>query len=72
VVAAIVAAAATAVGAAIVLAILDIYQTGHGRASLSRPWIDASFVHLSRADVVLLVAVLMSSLLAGAAVYRSR
>lgn len=52
------AAAASAFGAAVIaaiaLAVLDIYLTGHGRPSLMRPWIEwpAIGVHLSRAGLV--------------------
>jgi hypothetical protein len=47
-------AAAAAVLAAVVLAIADLYITGHGGASLARPWISwGDLVQLSRADVIL-------------------
>ena len=40
------------------LTIADLYQSGHGMPSLSRPWLDIDplGIHLSRADVVFLVA----------------
>ena len=45
----------SAVLAAIVLGILDLYLTGHGRPSVLRPWIDwpEAGVHLSRGDIVM-------------------
>jgi hypothetical protein len=48
---------AAAVIVAIVLAVTDMYLTGHGHPSLMRAWIDweAGGVHLSRGDVVILV-----------------
>jgi hypothetical protein len=44
--------------AALVLALLDLYQSGHGQAPLSRPWLDVETlgVHLSRADALFLTA----------------
>jgi hypothetical protein len=47
-----------AVLAALVLTVVDLYQAGHGQPLLSRPWMEVSDlgVHLSRADVVLLLA----------------
>jgi hypothetical protein len=40
---------------ALVLAIVDLYVTGHGNASLTRPWLEwGAIVQLSRADVILL------------------
>jgi len=39
---------------AVVLAIVDLYITGHGGPSLARPWISwGDHVLLSRADVIL-------------------
>jgi hypothetical protein len=43
-----------AVASAVALAIVDLYLAGHGRATLGRPWMDRAFVHVSRADAVLL------------------
>jgi hypothetical protein len=45
---------AAAIATAVVLAIANLYVAGHGRPALTRPWIDWAFVHLSRADAVLL------------------
>ena len=44
--------------AALVLTVVDLYQAGHGQPLLSRPWLEVSDlgVHLSRADVVFLLA----------------
>jgi H+/Cl- antiporter ClcA len=44
--------------AALVLTLLDLYQSGHGQQPLSRPWLDVAAlgVHLSRADVLFLTA----------------
>lgn len=53
-----------AVAGAIVLGIVDIYLAGHGRAILGRPWIDRTFVHLSRADVILIGVSSVAALLA--------
>lgn len=51
------AGAGAALMAAIGLAIADLYLAGHGHASLGRPWLEwaALGVHLSRADVALLL-----------------
>ena len=50
---------ATALIAAVVLAIVDIYITGHGGASLMRPWLSwHGAVELSRADALFLLAAL--------------
>ncbi|MDH4044227.1 MAG: hypothetical protein OEW06_07200 [Gemmatimonadota bacterium] len=48
----------TAFAAAIALAVLDLYLTGHGHPSIARAWIawPAVGVHLSRADVLVLLA----------------
>ena len=55
---------AAAVAAAIGLAILDIYLTGHGEPSLRRPWIDwGTVVALSRADVLMLAVAAAAGLL---------
>jgi hypothetical protein len=47
-----------AIVAAILLAVVDLYLSGHGLRTLGGPWLDwsAAGVHLSRADVLLLVA----------------
>jgi hypothetical protein len=47
------AALATAVG----LTVVDLYLTGHGHASIARPWLElpAFGVHLSRADAAMLL-----------------
>ena len=52
-----------AVLAAVVLAVLDLWVTGHGQPSLLRPWVDwpDAGVHLSRGDIVML----LTSCLAG-------
>ena len=44
--------------AAIVLAIADLYVTGHDGASLMRPWLQGA-VSMSRADVIFYLAVVM-------------
>lgn len=51
-----------AVVAAVALAVFDIYLTGHGSPSILRPWIDwsAAGVHLSRGDVVMLIAMALA------------
>lgn len=52
------AAAGAAVTAAVVLAVVDIYLTGHNLPALSRPWVEwpAVGVHMSRADAIVLGA----------------
>ena len=49
----------TAILVAIALAVVDLYLSGHGLRQLSSPWLDwpAAGVHLSRADVIVLIAV---------------
>lgn len=49
-------AVVSAFGFAIVLALVDLYRSGHGLPTLARPWIEAPAwgVHLSRADVIML------------------
>jgi hypothetical protein len=44
--------------AAIALTVVDLYLSGHGLRPLSAPWLEwpAAGVHLSRADVIFLVA----------------
>ena len=53
-----------AVLAAIVLAILDVYVTGHGHRSVLRPWIEwpAAGVHLSPGDIVMYLAACLAGL----------
>ena len=51
--------------AAVVLAVADLYVTGHGGPSLARPWLSWSpVVELSRADVVLWAVTLMAVVVA--------
>jgi hypothetical protein len=52
-----------AVLAALVLTVVDLYQAGHGQPLLSRPWLEVSDlgVHLSRADVVFLIAAVLGA-----------
>lgn len=63
------AAAAAGAGATLVaavgLAVADLYLTGHGHASLGRPWLEWAElgVHLSRADVALLLLAATGSVL---------
>jgi hypothetical protein len=52
-------ASAAAVISVIVLAILDIYLTGHSYASMGRPWVDWAIFDLSRADVIFLGVTLL-------------
>ncbi len=55
-----------AIAAAVVIAIADIYVTGHGGASLTKPWLTwGSVVDLSPADMLLWSA----TLIAGAAAF---
>ena len=58
------ASVGVAVLAAIVLAIFDVYVTGHGQLSVLRPWIDwpEAGVHLSRGDVVMYLAACLAGL----------
>jgi hypothetical protein len=51
---------------AVVLAVVDLYLGGHGLPLLGRPWLDldALGVHLSRADLMFLLAVLLGAALA--------
>ena len=53
-----------AVLAAVALAVLDLYLTGHGHLSVMRPWIDwpEAGVHLSRGDIVMYVAACLAGL----------
>jgi hypothetical protein len=55
---------AAAVLAAVVLAVLDLYLTGHGHLSVMRPWVDweEAGVHLSRGDIVMYVAACLAGL----------
>ena len=63
--AAIAAAFGAAVVSAVALAVLDIYLAGHGQAILGRAWIDRPFIHMSRADCILVLGSLASALTAG-------
>jgi hypothetical protein len=58
---------AAAVLLAVILAIVDIYLSGHGQPTLSRQWIELPDwgIFLSRADVVLLAGALIAALAAG-------
>ena len=49
----------TAVLVGIALAVVDLYLSGHGWPSARSPWInwDAGGVHMSLADVILLLAI---------------
>jgi len=53
-----------AVLAAVGIAVLDLYMTGHGHLSVLRPWIDwpEAGVHLSRGDIVMYVAACLAGL----------
>ena len=53
-----------AVLAAVGIAVLDMYLTGHGRLSVMRPWIDwpEAGVHLSRGDIVKYLAACLAGL----------
>ena len=48
---------------AVVLAVVDLYLGGHGLPLLGRPWLDldALGVHLSLADVVVLIVALLAA-----------
>lgn len=52
---------------AIALAITDIYLSGHGHPTLSRPWLEIPEwgIFLSRADVILLAGSGIAALAAG-------
>jgi hypothetical protein len=52
----------TAILAAIALAVVDLYLSGHGLRPLTTPWVEwpAGGIYLSRADVILLGAVLVA------------
>ena len=66
----IVAGFGVAVACAVVLAVVDTYLAGHGRATLGRPWIDDSFVQMSRSDCILCFVSLAAALTAGWATWR--
>jgi hypothetical protein len=57
------AAFGAAVLVAIALTVVDLYLAGHGKPLLGRPWIDLDDVgvHLSRADVVFLLAAVLAA-----------
>jgi len=52
-----------AVLVAIALAVVDLQLAGHGQPLLGRPWLDLDNVgiHLSRADVLFLVAAVLAA-----------
>jgi hypothetical protein len=52
-----------AVLVALGLTIVDLYQAGHGMPPIGRPWLDVEQlgVHLSRADIVFLVAAVLGA-----------
>lgn len=56
----------TALVVAVALGVYDLYLTGHSLPSLMRPWIEmpGSGISMSRADVVLWVAVLAAGTVA--------
>ncbi len=56
----------TAVLVAITLAIIDLYLSGHGLRPLNASWLEwpAAGVHLSRADVIFLVAAVLATAIA--------
>jgi len=58
-----VAAFGVAVLVAIVLTVVDLYLAGHGKPPLGRPWLDLDNVgvHLSRADVMFLLASVLTA-----------
>jgi hypothetical protein len=58
------ASVGTAILAAVALAVLDLYLTGHGHLSVLRPWIDwpEAGVHLSRGDIVMYLAACLAGL----------
>lgn len=60
-----VAGAATGICAAVIIAILDIYLSGHGYPGLTRERVTwpALGVHLSIGDIILLCAVLLAAAL---------
>ena len=57
------AAFGVAVLVAIALTVVDLYLAGHGRPLIGRPWLDIEQlgVHLSRADVIFLVAAVLAA-----------
>ena len=59
------AGVALAVLVALVLTVVDLYQAGHGQPLLSRPWLEVAKlgVHLSRADIVFLLAAMLGAAL---------
>jgi hypothetical protein len=50
---------------ALALTVVDLYRAGHGQLLLGRPWLDLDElgVHLSRADLVFLVAAMLGAVL---------
>ena len=60
--AALVSGFGAALVAAVVLAIIDIYLTGHSRPALGRPWLSlGGAVQLSRAELLLYIAILLGA-----------
>ena len=57
------AAFGVAVPVAIALTVADLYLAGHGQPLLGRPWLDLDEVgvHLSRSDVVFLLAAVLGA-----------
>ena len=69
--AALLAGAAAGLVTAVVGAIVDIWVTGQGGASLTRPWIEAGqVVALSRLDAVFLVVVALAMIVGGRLAWR--
>ena len=63
--------AAAGVMTAVVGAIVDIWITGHGGASLMRPWIEVGqVISLSRLDAVFLVVVVVAMIAGGRLAWR--
>ncbi|MDH3719372.1 MAG: hypothetical protein OES79_14730 [Planctomycetota bacterium] len=62
----------TAIAAAILLAILDLYLCGHGLPTLSQTWIDRGPVQMSWADLIMLTLATMAGVVAGIGVYWAR
>ena len=64
------AALATAVG----LTVVDLYLTGHGHASIARPWLESPVlgVHLSRADAAMLLVASAAAVVGARSARRDR
>ena len=70
--AALLSGAAAGVLTAVVGAIVNIWITGHGGASLARPWIEiGQVVALSRLDAVFLVVVFLAMIAGGRFAWQS-